>query len=239
MTQTLDEPQALGQALASYSPPPASSKAERLSDGDEEQQRRQAASLESWKVVKSAVGRRYTDCKISTYEATSDAQRRSVAEVESFIVQIDKRTSDGNGLILIGPPGTGKDHLAIGCLREAAKAGHTVGWVDGHTLYQKFRDLIGSDTQEKSAVDEYTRPGVLLISDPVPQVGSVTEHQLTILWRIVDRRYRDQKPTWATLNALDRAEAERRLAPQVVDRLCDGALVVACNWESYRKNRKA
>ena len=196
-----------------------------------------ARSLESWKSVKAAVGRRYENCKLTNYDAASDSQRRSVGEVDSFIVQIDKRTADGKGLILIGPPGTGKDHLAVSGLREAARSGFTVAWVDGQTMFRKYRDLIGTEAQEKFIDAEFTGPDVLLLSDPLPQFGSVTDHQLNTLWRIIDRRYRDQKPTWATLNASDRKDAETRLSPQIIDRLCDGALVVACNWESYRRNR--
>lgn len=232
------EPVTLGQALANYSIPQASRKAESRKAGNDAREEKFAASLESWKVLKSAVGRRYADCKLENYVIGDAQQNKSVNAVREFVDSIEERTAEGRGLVFIGPPGTGKDHLAIACLRESAKCGLTVAWVDGQTLYRKYRDLIGSDAQEKSADSEYTSPDILLMSDPLPQFGSVTEHQLNTLWRIIDRRYRDQRPTWATLNALHRKDAETRLSPQIVDRLCDGARVVTCNWNSYRQRSR-
>jgi hypothetical protein len=51
----------------------------------------------------------------------------------------------------------------------------------------------------------------------------------------VDYRYSHRKPIWLTLNVADGAEAELRMGAQTVDRLRDGALVLFCNWPSYRK----
>jgi DNA replication protein DnaC len=80
-----------------------------------------------------------------------------------------------------------------------------------------------------------TRPNVLAISDPTPPLGELSDYQRSMLFRVVDRRYRDLRPTWVTINAADSAEAERKIAPNIIDRLAHGALVLRCNWPSYRR----
>ena len=68
----------------------------------------------------------------------------------------------------------------------------------------------------------------------VPPKGDASQYNADVLMRIVDRRYRDCKPTWLTLNVLDGEEAERRLASPIVDRVRHGSLCLECNWPSYR-----
>lgn len=202
---------------------------------DDSDNARRQASL-SWKAVKTAVGQRYEKCSLENFQADDQPRRESLQVLRQFVAGVGDHVRKGRGLILMGPKGTGKDHLAIACLRHAAQDAHaTVAWVDGQTLFQRFRDLIDSEGRESEAIAQWTRPDVLLISDPMPQFGAPSDHQRSILWRIIDRRYRDLKPTWATLNIASREEGETKLGPQLMDRLCDGARVVQCRWPSYRK----
>jgi hypothetical protein len=56
-----------------------------------------------------------------------------------------------------------------------------------------------------------------------------------MLFRVVDARYRQCKPTWITVNAVGRTELDRRMGAQTADRITDGAVALFCNWPSYRK----
>lgn len=79
---------------------------------------------------------------------------------------------------------------------------------------------------------------MLAISDPTPPLGEVrSDWQRSLLFRIVDRRYRDLKPTWVTINAASAEEAEKRLTPNIIDRLSHDAVIVRCNWKSFRTGR--
>lgn len=175
---------------------------------------------------------------VDSFEATLPAQRKVLADLKKFIGNIQAHVEAGEGLMLYGPKGTGKDHLAIACLREAAKAGFVTHFEDGQSLFQYFRDVIGSDASERDNIAVYTRPDVLLLSDPVPIAGATSDYQRSVLWRIIDRRYRDLKPTWVTMNVADGKDAESKLGGQIVDRLRDGATVIHCEWPSYRKAAK-
>jgi DNA replication protein DnaC len=183
------------------------------------------------------VGKRYAKASLDGYEVTHDAQRAVEGYIRDYISEIEQRVSSGSGLFLIGPPGTGKDHLMVAVLFAAVDKGLNAVWVDGMELFTSARDNIDTAKTEASWLATYTKPDLLAISDPVPPLGSVKEgFQLATLFSIIDRRYRDMKPTLMTLNVNDRDEAEKRMAPNIVDRLAHGALVLRCDWPSYRRN---
>lgn len=182
------------------------------------------------------VGKRYAKATLDDFEVKHHAQREVVQHVRDYMFEIEQRVADGSGLFLIGPPGTGKDHLMVAVLFAAINKGLNALWVDGMELFAGSRDNIDTAKTEASWLSTYTKPDLLAISDPVPPLGSVKEgFQLATLFSIIDRRYRDLKPTLMTLNVSDRDEAERRMAPNIVDRLAHGAMVLRCDWPSYRK----
>lgn len=235
---TMDaDPAPLSQVLGNLSPqaPRPAAVSCQISDSERLMRERMGRAHQAWEDVRRQVGRRYDGVSLEVFAVSEPAQDAAVLTLREYLAAISDRIDQGEGLLLIGPKGTGKDHLAIACLREAAKAGFITKAEDGQSLFQRFRDGMNTDASEKDAVKSYTYPDVLLLSDPIPQTGAASDYQRTILWRIIDRRYRDLKPTWVTLNVANGAEAEARLGPQIVDRLRDGATVVKCEWKSYRK----
>lgn len=201
------------------------------------QRERERERENAWGRLLQQIGQRYAGVRLSNFQAATDAQKKAVTQLNEFCDTLGERTEAGQGLVFTGPKGTGKDHLAVACLRSAVlHSGINTAWVDGQTLYQEFRDGIDSETRERDALRAYTSPKILLISDPVPPSESLTPFQQSVLWRIVDRRYRDLRPTWVTMNVSNGEEAEKRIGAQIVDRLRDGALSIVCNWPSHRKS---
>lgn len=185
-------------------------------------------------------GRRYAECSFDNFEAGTDAQRQIVDQLKSYVR--DAASIAGTNVVLFGPKGTGKDHL-LRALATASAYFHGIVplWRQGVDLHENlrreaFRDegrsklTLGDDPHD----DEETTD-VLWISDPLPPSGGLTEYQQAKLFGLIDRRYSDLRPTWITMNVADGSEAESRMGAQVVDRLRDGALVLNCNWPSYRK----
>jgi DNA replication protein DnaC len=181
------------------------------------------------------IGRRYEHCALDNYDVKSEKQREVLGTVCTYVGRLEIQIASGNGLVLFGPPGTGKDHLLIGAAREAVSLGFAVLWCNAQDLFGALRDAIDADRPESKVLAEYTAPSVLVLSDPVPQFGRLTEYQANMLWRIIDRRYRDCKPTWMSLNVKSGGEAGEKLGTSLVDRLRDGATYAFCDWPSYRK----
>lgn len=190
---------------------------------------------EMWQKIRQQIGPRYSRCDFDSYKCRSDEQQRAKDSVVQYMGLWPEHSAEGRGLLLYGPAGTGKDHLAIAALKVAVRDfGASPAWIDGQTFFGMIRDKIGTELGEGAALRPYTSADVLVISDPLPMEGKPTEFQQGLLWRIVDRRYRDLRPTWVTMNVSGSAEAQARLGVQLVDRIRHGATVVSCNWATHR-----
>lgn len=183
-------------------------------------------------------GPRYEGCRIRNFVADTETKKKAIEVLKDYGRNISTRVANGNGLILFGPKGTGKDHLAMALAQHAIMDdGIAVEWVNGMDLFGKFREAMDDDskTSEKEIVNHYVECQLLYISDPVPPAGNLTEFQTAVLFRILDARYNRMRPTWVTVNVTSAAELDSRIGSQNGDRLRDGALAVFCNWQSYRK----
>lgn len=194
-----------------------------------------AASV-AWRYNEKIIGARYSGARFSTFEVPTNQHSAALSAVRDYAESFSEHFTAGRSLLIHGPRGTGKDHLAISALYEVASQGFSSHWVDGQELYAKSRDGISKNVSELEMAKELTGFDVLLISDPLPQEGKITEFQQSTLWRIIDRRYRELKPTWITANCKDGQELSERLGPQLVDRLTDDAVVISTvGLKSYRK----
>jgi DNA replication protein DnaC len=194
-----------------------------------------------WEEAKKQIGKRYVDCRIDNFQIQpgefGQRQQSVVDQLRAYGLAMADAVPAGRNLILYGPPGTGKDHLTVGLTRRACALGFVVRWVRGCDLFSEARDGIDQQTRERDFVEQFTTPDVLVISDPVPVHGELTKAQSVLLYQIIDRRYRDLKPVWLTLNVASGQEAGQRIGEQTVDRLSDGGMVIPCEWPSYRRRK--
>lgn len=230
---------------------------------DREQERKNRYRASVWKSLVESRGARYAGCRLNNFEATTDDQKSVVSQLREYVADFEKRFGDGQNILLIGPPGTGKDHLAFAMAWVAVANYRDCFWVNGTSLWLLFRTAIsrewkGSSSAYKSYMaDEYgefdsclagdeshivsklQNVDLLCLSDPVPPGGSLTDYQAGTLFEIIDHRYNHRKPTYLTLNASNRQEAEQRIGAQTIDRLGHDALALPCNWPSYRQKQEA
>ncbi len=172
---------------------------------------------------------------LELFECTEDGQREIVAQVRAYCRTMPDRVKAGQSVVFFGPVGTGKDHLMAHMLHTFYRYRGRATWLNAEDLWSRLRDAIGEDLSEKTIDDELTRCEVLALSDPVPAAGGLSPHQARSLFRILDRRYRDLRPTWVTMNTNSSVEAAKAIGAAVVDRLKDNALTLWCNWESHRQ----
>src|SRR5262245_15360443 len=100
-----------------------------------------------------------------------------------------------------------------------------------------LRDRMGEDRMEAKMFRDLSRPQILAISDPVPPAGELKAWRVECLYRLIDRRYRQLKSTWMTINATSPEDAEQNLSSPVWDRLQELAVLVPCFWPSYRERK--
>jgi DNA replication protein DnaC len=186
-------------------------------------------------------GKRYELCQLSEFLIGNDeysaSRKQAVDKVKDFCEQLETGNVKRN-LIFAGPSGSGKDHLMFYALRYAVmKCGVKANWTDGLAFFSRLRDAISTNTSEYDVMKEMYRPEILAISDPVPPIGQLSDHQRNMLYRLIDERYSHCKPIWITVNAANPRELDERMGVQLVDRLLHDAVAVNCYWPSHRRTR--
>lgn len=196
--------------------------------------KRADAISQTMRDMMDGVGRRYEHTTLESFRTSTDDQRAAVSKVRKYLDHLQHHLLEGDGLLFYGPPGTGKDHLLVAAMRVAIQNEFQVQWVNGLELFGELRDRIDREQSEDEFIRRLSSPTILAISDPIPPWGALTQFQASILFRVVDRRYRDNKPIWTTLNVSGGTEMGERLGEQIRDRLRHRAVCVQCNWSSYR-----
>lgn len=191
---------------------------------------------------------RYAGATFESFECAgeyAEQMQRAVRLARDFAAGLPTRRPrrapalDGGGLILAGPVGTGKDHLQTAIARFAIRdRGLRCAWTDGQAWFGRLRDAMSTGELERDLVGRLAAADVLFLSDPVPPSGALTDYQQAMLWRLVDARYNDRKPTIVSMNADNPSEAAGALTARTWDRLVHGAVVVACHWPSARRPAK-
>jgi DNA replication protein DnaC len=183
------------------------------------------------------VGERYSRCTFEAFQISSDRQRSAVDACREYADTLLDRIVDCNGLVLYGPVGTGKDHLAFAVSGAAIfRYGKFASWVNGQEWFGHIRDQMNDDgLSEQSLIQRLAAPDLLTLSDPLPPIGPLSQHQSTMLYRLIDARYHAGKPTIVTVNVKDDDEADSRIGVPTWDRMCDRSWKIHCNWPSFRK----
>lgn len=190
-------------------------------------------------LVRSA-GTRSKGWSLNSYKVVDPYQREVVDLVHEWAEGFEARLKRGEGLVLLGPVGTGKDHLAFGAVaRGVSTTGASALWVACRELFAAARDAMSADEIERRFVRTYVGPDVLILSDPTPPVGEgLTSWQSDVLFRIVDTRWRSTKPTVVTANFENDLDAENAVGAATWDRITDRAFVAVTNWRSFRRTTK-
>ena len=149
------------------------------------------------------IPRRYEHCELSDYDADFPGAHPSLAiarmTATRFVDEYDPR--DGTGLLLIGPIGTGKTHLAVGITKELVrKRGISCLFYDYRELLKEIQNSYNSTVQttELDVLRPVFETDVLVLDE----LGAVkpTEWVWDTVSLILNSRYNDSRATIITTN---------------------------------------
>ena len=167
------------------------------------------------------------------FEFQPSVDRRQVRELAglSFVER-------GQNVVLLGPPGVGKTHLAIGLGVKAVEAGYSVLFLSLEGLMTRLVRAKHENRLER-ALQQLTYPKVLILDE----LGylPLSREEASLFFRLVVRRY-ERASLIVTSNKgfVDWGEVfnDQVLATAILDRLLHHATTVNIKGESYRLKEK-
>ena len=188
---------------------------------------------------RSKMSKRLIQCGEGEFITNSDNEK-SHKKVCTYIKTFDKHKDTGNGLYICGTCGTGKTHLAAKIAIDLIRDGVYVIMQPCVDMLREIKASFGSMKTETEVLGEYLECDLLIIDD----VGKeqCTEWYLATLYRIVNHRYNQLKPTVITSNYTP-DELVKRLtvgansssAEAIVSRIRECCAIIEIKGSDYRK----
>lgn len=170
------------------------------------------------------------------FKAAPDVPKKTVEELMTL-----RFLHQGENILLLGPCGVGKTHLATALALQAIEAGHRVYFLTLHDLALKARKERARDRLEE-LMRHLVRPELLVLDE----IGFLPlgQEDATFLFEVTNKRYQQGRSIILTSNKSygrwDEFFPDPVLATALLDRLLHHATTLNIRGESYRlRHRRA
>lgn len=180
----------------------------------------------------AAIPKRFLERSLDNFHAGTPEQHAALKIAREFAESFAAHAERGDSLVLSGLPGTGKSHLATAIL-QAIMPTYCGLYTTASNVIRTVRGTWRKDSEssETRVLNAYADTALLVLDEIGVQYG--TDGEQTILFDVLDRRYREQRPTILLTNQ-DRAGFKTFVGERVYDRLTETARWVSFDWASYR-----
>jgi DNA replication protein DnaC len=137
-------------------------------------------------------------------------------------------------VLLIGPTGTGKSHIAQALGHRACRLGHAVLYVAANDMLKQLRAARADGSYDRRLL-RFTTPDLLLVDDL--GLRPLAGEEPIDLYEIIRQRYERASTILTSNRAVDELPplfGDALLASAAMDRLLHGAHVLILDGDSYR-----
>jgi DNA replication protein DnaC len=170
--------------------------------------------------TRARIPERYRHCDFENFETDNELENasqeqlqkwnRSLAQAKLVVQRFadeymphTPETGFEQGLLLMGPCGAGKTHLAVSALKQIVSRGHAGIFYDYRELLKEIQDSYNPESQstEMGVLEPVLKTDVLVLDD----VGSSkpSPWALETVGHILNARYNERRVTLLTTNFLD------------------------------------
>lgn len=170
--------------------------------------------------ARNGIPRRYAD-------ATTD-----LPEIHTWVLDAVSNPDSAKSLLLAGPTGTGKTHIAFAALRLSAESCRPAFWRAGSTaaLLGDLRPSANRDSEALMA--KYCNSALLFLDDL--GAGKTSEWTEEMLYRVIDHRYNNLLPCiFATNHAPN--ELATALGDRTASRLAEMCQILVIDGDDRRR----
>ena len=206
--------------------------------GREEEERRKKEEAEvlstgiqksiNERIENSMLAPRFKEKTFENFKIENEGQRKATEAAHWFLENWPRST----GLILLGNPGTGKNHLAAAIVHEWVKSPRTALFTEVVKIIRVIKDSWRNKGEAESQIlKSFLLPDLLIIDEVGVQFGSSTEK--LYITEIINDRYNALKPT-ILIGNLKIDELKQVIGERAVERFKEGGRVVTFTWDSWR-----
>jgi DNA replication protein DnaC len=156
---------------------------------------------------RAAIPERYRHCTLASFKLwnkdnpTLARSRRIVQEFVDLYPEVDK------GLLLMGPVGTGKTHLAVGALSELIRGKGVRGrFADFSSLVLQMQMTFDGSGTTRELLEPLIEADLLVLDEL--GAGKLSPWVMDLLYFLVNSRYLNNRLTVFTTNYLDRPRSQ-------------------------------
>lgn len=182
--------------------------------------------------------RRYEGCHFHNYKPQNPSQERAFKFATKLAMEYP---AVDQGLLLMGPVGVGKTHLAVSILKGLTERGFGCLFYEFGTLLKEIQDSYNTNTRtsELGVLAPVLNADILVLdelgaSKPTDWVRDTMAH-------VINTRYNDRKLTIFTTNYLDERKKDKeetledRIGVRLRSRLYEMCRTVELSGRDYRR----
>lgn len=186
---------------------------------------------------RSCIPMRFQGKTLDNYQVLQAEQNYIVLAAKTIVSDFEVYQKNGLQLVLAGRVGTGKSHIAIAIAQAVMLNKKTAFYTTVIDLIRMVRNTWqkGSEKTELQVIKSLVSIDLLIIDEVGVQYG--TDAERITLFDVIDKRYREMKPTIYLTN-LDKKAMKAFLGERSFDRIREGGMWVDFTWESYRSSSR-